>query len=366
MKYIRNVTLKAFAILVVLDLLFAAVPLDALGRVSAYNHIFPGRWRLPWSEAPAKAYSLSLNNLEAMFASHEVSAPPAPDEFRVFILGDSSVWGFLLPKEDTLAARINAANWTTPDGRRVRAYNLGYPTISLTKDLLLLDEALRFAPDLVVWFVTLDSFPADKQLFTPLVQRNPEPVRRLIETHALNLDPSDPAFVAPSLWQTTLVGQRRAVADLFRLQLYGVLWSATGVDQDIPATYTPLTVDYEADTSYYGYTPETFTVQTLAFDVLAAGVEQAGDAPVLIVNEPIFISDGQNSELRYNLLYPRWAYDAYRRMLTDTAAEEGWSLLDLWDAVPPEKFTNTAIHYNVTGVMDVVNLIEPVVIEISR
>ncbi|MEW5831195.1 MAG: hypothetical protein AB1846_20065, partial [Chloroflexota bacterium] len=244
MKTIRNVTLKTLAILIALNLLFAAVPLDALGRVSAYNRLFPGRWRLPWSENPAKAYSLSLNNLEAMFASHEVSAAPAPDEYRVFVLGDSSVWGFLLPKEDTLAARINAANWVTADGRRVRAYNLGYPTISLTKDLLLLDQSLRFKPDLVVWFVTLDSFPADKQVFTPLVQHNPQPVRRLIETYDLSLDPSDPAFVTPTLWQSTLIGQRRAVADLLRLQLYGVLWSATGVDQDIPVTYTPLTVDY--------------------------------------------------------------------------------------------------------------------------
>ncbi|MEW5830908.1 MAG: hypothetical protein AB1846_18605, partial [Chloroflexota bacterium] len=119
-------------------------------------------------------------------------------------------------------------------------------------------------------------------------------------------------------------------------------------------------------TSYYDYTPETFTPQTLAFDVLSAGVERAGDAPVLIVNEPIFISHGQNSDLRYNLLYPRWAYDAYRRMLTDMAVEKGWNLLDLWNAVPPEDFTNTAIHYNLGGVMDVVNLLEPVIVEMGR
>ncbi len=366
MKTIRNVTLKTLAILVALNLLFAAIPLEALGRVSAYNRLYPGRWRLPWSENPAKAYSLSLNNLEAMFASHEVSAQPAPDEYRVFVFGDSSVWGFLLPKEDTLTARINAANWVTADGRRVRAYNLGYPTISLTKDLLLLDGAMRFAPDLVVWFVTLDSFPADKQVFTPLVQHNPQPVRRLIEAYTLNLDPSDPAFVRPTLWQSTLIGRRRAVADLLRLQLYGVLWSATGVDQDIPPSYTPLTVDYEADTSHYDYTPETFSAKTLAFDVLSAGVERAGDVPGLIVNEPVFISSGQNSDLRYNLLYPRWAYDAYHQMLTDMAAEKGWSLLDLWNAVPPEDFTNTAIHYNLEGVMDVVNLLEPVIVEMNR
>ncbi len=43
----------------------------------------------------------------------------------------------------------------------------------------------------------------------------------------------------------------------------------------------------------------------------------AGDVPVLIINEPMFISDGQNSDLRYNSFYPRWAYDQFHRLLND-------------------------------------------------
>ena len=365
MKFLRNVSLKALLILIIINVLFATIPLDALGKFSAYNSLYPGRWRLPWSENPAEAHSLSLNNLNAMFASHEVSAVPAADEYRIFVFGDSSVWGFLLPKEATLTAQINAANLTTADGRRIRAYNLGYPTISLTKDLLLVDQSLRFQPDLIIWFVTLDSFPADKQIFTALVQNNPEPVRKMIADYALNLNPDDSAFVTPTFWAVTLIGQRRAVADLLRLQLYGVLWSATGIDQDIPETYTPLSVNYEDDMSYYDYTAETFSTETLAFDVLAAGVEHAGEIPVLIVNEPIFISDGVNSDIRYNLLYPRWAYDTYREMLQNAATEQNWRYIDLWQAVSPQDFTNTAIHYNSSGVTDVVEKLQQTLFEIS-
>ena len=70
---------KTILIFAALNLIFAIwLPLPALGRVSAYNHLFPGRKRLPYSDNPKKAYNLSLYNLEAMFASHEIAAEINP------------------------------------------------------------------------------------------------------------------------------------------------------------------------------------------------------------------------------------------------------------------------------------------------
>ena len=51
----------------------------------------------------------------------------------------------------------------------------------------------------------------------------------------------------------------------------------------------------------------------LAFDVLDAGMSITPN--MLLVNEPILISNGANSDIRYNFFYPRWAYDEYRSML---------------------------------------------------
>ena len=126
---------KAILIFVALNLVFAIwFPLPALGRISAYNHIFPGRKRLPYSDNPQKAYNLSLYNLEAMFASHEIAAGDKPaDEYRVILIGDSATWGFLLPSEHTVSAYLDGAGIKLPDGRHVRVYNLGYPVMSLTK-----------------------------------------------------------------------------------------------------------------------------------------------------------------------------------------------------------------------------------------
>ena len=78
-------------------------------------------------------------------------------------------------------------------------------------------------------------------------------------------------------------------------------------------------------------------------------VARAGSVPVVLINEPIFISDGANSDVRYNSFYPRWAYDAYRVLLAERAAAEGWRYLDLWDAIPPDEFTDTPVHLTPAG-----------------
>ena len=91
------------------------------------------------------------------------------------------------------------------------------------------------------------------------------------------------------------------------------------------------------------------TGDDLTFDVLRAGLARAGDVPVVLINEPIYVSDGANSDLRYNSFYPRWAYDDYRAQLAALAAAEGWRYLDLWDAIPPDEFTDTPVHLTPAG-----------------
>jgi hypothetical protein len=349
-----RVVVKALLLFVVVDLAWAVVnPVPALSGLSAYNVVFPGRPRLSFGGGdPSKSYSLDLSEIDALFAAHELSAgPKPPGEFRVLLIGDSSVWGFLLRPPDTLAARLNAAHLVTPDGRRVTAYNLGYPILSLTKDLLILDTAARrYQPDLVVWLVTLESFPADRQLLHPLLQHNPQAVRQLISEYQLRLNPNDPNLINPTFWDQTLVGQRSDLADLLRFQAYGVMWAATGIDQDYPATYDRPQRDFQAtDTAFHDLQPPHLAQGDLAMDVLAAGVKAAGRAPVLFVNEPVYISDGQNSDVRYNFYYPRWAYDDYRALMADQSRQQGWNYLDLWNLVPAKEFTNSAIHLTPLG-----------------
>lgn len=341
-----RIVLKALVLFVIANLLFAAWVEPRLGRISAYNAWFPGRPRFPFGESPREAYNFSLFDLDAMFAAHEVSAGEEPGEYRVFVTGDSSVWGTLLRPEETLTGQLNALKLVTSSGQPVVFYNLGYPTISLTKDLLLLDRARQYRPDLVIWLVTLEAFPVEKQLEVPLVANNPFPARDLLERYRLASLPAED-LVPPGLFGRTIIGRRKDLADLIRLQMYGVLWAGTGIDQLYPADYPRAQVDLDPDPTFHG--KESFRPEDLAFEVIEAGQTGLGEVPLLVVNEPILISEGENSDIRYNFYYPRWAYDRYRDWLGRKATALGWEFLDAWNIAPVDEFTNSAIHLDRSG-----------------
>jgi len=346
-RFIRNVIIKGLLLFLAINLAWAFVDDSNLSRLSLYNNLLKGRDRLPYGENPAESYNLSLFDIDAMLASHRLSGASKPaDEFRVIVLGDSSAWGTLLMPEETLAGQLDAAGLVTEDGRQVRFYNLGYPTLSLLKDLMILEEAMRYSPDLILWPVTLESFPRQNQLESPIVANNPARVNELIKKYDLNLTSLEED---KSLWQRTIIGQRRALADRLRLQFYGIMWSATGIDQAYPDDYTPAQRDLEATEDYYGWKPPEIPEDGLTFDLISAGMEIADGVPVILINEPILISEGENSDIRYNYYYPRWVYDEFRHAFNDTCRMEGWTCLDLWDLVPQEHFTNTAIHRDAQG-----------------
>jgi hypothetical protein len=349
--FIWRVLLKAFILFAAINIVYALLnPLPVLGRLSLYNVLFPGRLRLPYGDDPDRSFNLTLSHLDAMFAAHEIqSADKSEEEFRVLVIGDSSVWGFLLEPTQTLSAQINQSEIQTEDGRTVQAYNLGYPTMSVTKDLLILERGLINHPDLIIWLVTLESLPKVSQLDSPFLQLNPDLTRELITRYSLDLDPEDERFENSTFWNRTIVGQRRELAQLIKLQMLGVLWSGSSVDHEIPETYNERLEDLPADLDFANFMPGDLSANELAFDVLDAGVQAAGDIPVVIINEPVFISNGENSDIRYNFYYPRWAYDFYRQELQFQAAGRGWDYVDMWEALPATEFTDSAIHYTALG-----------------
>lgn len=346
-RFYRNVLLKALLLFVIFNLLLVFIP-DASGKdqLSLYNNLLPGRQRFPFGEAPQQAYNLSLYDLDAMFSAHEVSARAgSKNEFRVFLLGDSSVWGTLLKPEETLAGRLNAAGLTC-NGQRVRFYNLGYPTISLTKDLMLMERAMRYDPDLIIWLTTLEAFPLEKQLASPLALKNPQRIQSLIEQYNLPLEVTP---LAEDFWSRSLWGQRRALADWLRLQVYGVMWASTGIDQFYDDNFEPAAWDLTPDENFYNFVPPTLPKEPLLWQALPTALDLAGEIPLWIVNEPIMISAGMYSDIRYNYFYPRWAYDQYRTELAQRTQHLGISIIDAWDWIDPREFTNSAIHLTPAG-----------------
>lgn len=343
---------KGILLFLLFNILLGLVPLgNSFGRFSLYNKVFPGRTRLPFGETPRIAYNLSLYDLEVMFSSHEITAAPKPiTEFRIILVGDSATWGVLQKPEETLSGVINANRLKSCDGRTARAFNLAYPSMSLLKDLMILERVLRYEPDLIIWPTTLQAFPNKFQIATPLVANNPHVAQPLIAQYGLSVAEFQHDFIAPTFWDQSLIGRRRKILDAIQLQFYGVMWAATGIDQNYPENYTPAQLDFASDDNEFaGWPAPELPVEQLSMDIIHAGHNLAGDIPILLVNEPILISQGENHEIRYNFYYPRLTYDRYRDLLNEIASQAGWHYVDLWDAVPFDQFTNSAVHLTVEG-----------------
>lgn len=348
---ILRVLMKSVLLLVLATVLSAMLGLTTQGfEMTLYNSIFPGRTRLPYGDDPQRSYNVTLVDLDAMLASHEIAgSPEREDEFRVLLFGDSSIWGFLQLPDMTLTAKLNEAGVILEDGRTARFYNLGYPTMSLFKDLLVLQKGLSYHPDLILWFVTLESFPKKDQLDAPLVQWNSKAARELIQNQHLALSSADDRFIEQSVWDRTIFGSRKVIMDQIRHQIYAIMWAATGIDHEIPEIYPSPRTDLSEDPVFHGYDPEDLELEDLSFDILEAGMAIAGEVPVILINEPIFIAPNADVGIRYNFYYPRWAYDFYRSALLRVGRENGWTLIDLWNLLPPSSFTDTAIHTNEQG-----------------
>ncbi len=355
----KGLIIKTTILLILCNLIYALlIPHLSIGKLTLYNAIFPGRLRLPYGDDPSQSYNLTLNNLDAMFASHIIAKPGKPTaEFRVVLIGDSATWGYLLSNDHTLAGYLNQLQLFSSDGRKLIFYNLGYPTMSLTKDLMILTRSLTYQPDLIIWLVTLESFPKDKQTSSPLIQENLDELFLLIKNNHLENYLSIPSPQPKNLWKQTIIAQRKQLADLYRYQLYGFDWAATHIDQFIPENLPPRQEDLTEDLTFHGFQPSHLPIASLSFPILEAGENLAKPVPVIFVNEPIFISHGENSATRYNFYYPRWAYDDYRKWFSDTCKSQNWICWDLWDLIPSTEFTNTAIHMTPSGTQQSANWI---------
>jgi len=368
-----RVLVKAFLLFVIFNLLFAWFD-PPVGKITAYNRLWPGRIRFPYAESP-DYYQLGYNapvieDFDAMFGAHIISAGPKPaDEFRVLLLGDSATWGGHVAPEDMLAEQFNRLGLVTCDGRRIKAYDLGYPWPSLLRDILILDRALEYQPDMVIWLVTLHSFEkksADRDFLVPHAERMME----VVAEHHLNLPRAYSDQSSRTFWDKTIIGQRERLKNLLLVQAYGSLWAATGIDNHngLSRDHILFSQDMAADRSYFDYSSAADApalVNSLMFDVLRVGREIAADVPFVIVNEPIFIASGKNSSMRYNNFYPRWAYNAYRKALAYWMDAQDYAYYDFWNALPASEFSNEVFHRDYRGEERFARILTPVLQEFS-
>lgn len=351
-----RILLKTLVLFLIFQVAYYVLqPMNWLNHLTIYNVLVPRRSRFAFSDYPIVSYNLSIANLDQMLVSHEIAKPKAPDEYRVIMLGDSSIWGYLLQPDQTQAACLNQMALSVPSGRKLRVYNLGYPKLSVVKDLLILRHALTYQPDLVIWSTSLASLYPSDQLDFAIVRAQYDEVATLVDQYKFKLDQWP--LSTPTWFDRTFFGQRRELADWLRYQLYGPDWAATGIDHLIPKFVTPNMSSLNPDDNVVSVgvlhlaTPHQITPSDISLDVVKAGIQIAASqgVSVLLVNEPIA---RPGSDLRWNYYYPRWAYDGYRQAMTATAQREGWQYVDFWDAEPTDQFTDTDFHLNAHAICE--------------
>jgi hypothetical protein len=342
------VVVKALLLFLVFNLVYAAVRASPgwfiVVRRGGYER-FPALW-LPdvHNDGSVSIAREMFSNMDILFASHILTRPKAADEFRVFIFGDSSVWGTALYPSETVAGLINQMDLRTCSGQRVVAYNLGYPSNSATKDLLFMQRAQQYQPDLNVWLFSMLAFQQVRQ-DGPFVVENPRAVQELMTEYGLPHDTSLLSVPPDPLWGATIAGQRRDLNLLVRLQASSLLLGVLGMDD--PRIMSGHGVHYrdvpKASEDFFGILPPADLRDYLAFETLPFASDITG-GKIIYVGEPIEISSGEYSSIAYNAFFPRWAYDQFREVVAGMAAQNGWTYLDMWNLVPEEQFGSSIFH----------------------
>jgi hypothetical protein len=353
-----RVLAKGVLLFLAVEVMFYTVHPD-LSSLNIYITPAMKRQRFPYNTVAPVDAALDAGDLGAMFVSHIVSEPKAQNEYRVFLLGDSSIWGAGLSVDQTLSAQLNQLKLTCGD-QNVRVYNLSYPNPSATKDLMILDEAMRYQPDGIIWPVTLYTFMPQVRTSHWVIELNPDELYKLNDRfHFLPRNyPSD------TPWRE-FNSQQVALFRIVRYQLFAVVTAAVGVDQimiyDLTKVAQPVLT---RNLVFDNLAPPTISPKRLSLDEIGYGYQIASDAPLLLINEPMLIEQNvPNSDVQYNADYPRWVYDQYRKILSNAAEENNWNYLDLWNIFPPEYFSNTPLHLTPDGETQLAKVIAPYILK---
>jgi hypothetical protein len=228
--------------------------------------------------------------------------------------------------------------------------------MSAMKDLLILNKAMEYDLDAIIWSFTLRTVLPKPP--NPFLIANVDPIFELINEHDLWEYPYDEFdYQEKTLYEKTFIGRRKELARLLRLQTLGIEWLST--KSDYPPLYIPTDAlptppiedpnNLESETSFRGFDKSDDIIPYLWTHYFEAGEQIAGDVPILYINQPMFIASGKDNDIRYNKAYPRWAYDQYRQFLFTETEKKQRPYLDLWNTIPPEYFIGHTFHLSEKG-----------------
>jgi hypothetical protein len=123
------------------------------GAVSSFGLCLPPA--IDRGERLQEVDSMRLAHLALALRQHAVCRSPGEaDGPRIFLVGNSTVLGHPLPFQQTFAAELSRR--FAPSQARI--FNLGSLFTYQLKNAVVLDAALRYRPDVVIWGIALNDF----------------------------------------------------------------------------------------------------------------------------------------------------------------------------------------------------------------
>lgn len=349
-----RVLIKALVIVVMLNAILLAGRINPVRllveNVNSWWLVGHGRARLTY---PSDFQNGQLP-VEALLNAHAVNYDAkSEDEYRVLLLGESGIAGWGLEDYETLSAQLTALGIEV-GGRQVVAYNLAYPQPGAARDLVTLDAALAYDPDLVIWFITpaalndeIDIVGANRVFF----DLNRARLAALVDQYPdLLADWYEPRYAEPSsdMWLSQWVAIRDQ--ELLPIWLNALLYPF--IPPDLAVSDRRIGQEPVPDEALYTDDHPGFAeMPNATWNILRAAclrTEEEG-VELLLVNEPMLVGSGGASDINYNVQYQRAMYDRYRDTLSAFSAEHGIGYVDLWNIVPASRFTDTPLHMDAQG-----------------
>jgi hypothetical protein len=255
-------------------------------------------------------------DIKSLLDSHVISAEIKPEnQYRIIFIGDSTTYfGNIYP----------IVNQITCGSKNLRAYNLGYPGVSATKDFMILQEAMKYSPDLVVWSVTY-SIEDNNQGF---IQANPGQYKQLTNNYHLPVTGSTSALN----WKTAFFQSDKLRLETYLLMNYSILAAATGDQSKIIQTALRDDVDSTQQAVVIaGHGGDAFLPIIQAFKKISRGV------PILLINEP-----------RPNVITTLSQYLQFGKRISSLTSINHIPFLDIGNLVPDKDFVDR-VHRNKEG-----------------
>jgi hypothetical protein len=324
-------------------------PAVALIKLNVSCALKDGESRLLYSKGVNDNLADIVIPIDAALATHKISChPKTQDEYRVIFIGDSQTTSAVYSEI------INADNLHVA-GKKVVAYNLGWPGTDIVQDVLILDAAMQYQPDLVVLSVTAASF-------NDVAYPNDNPVgwfrtinKRRLAALSRKFDLQDwfEASMQPEAWyeQWVAIDNSEWIMNPIIpawINRFSYLSNFTKVDYLAEYHRTdyyinkpiPPTAIYHSDDPGFMGMPNTIW----KFLNVAQQLSDQHQAKLMLINEPTFNNPSVDNNDKYSNFYEKKLYDRYRVALKKFADKYHFWYFDWWDIVPPDAFTDSPLH----------------------